>query len=117
MVLAIDDDEGVVTLLKRYLETDGYQVVGVTESLHASQMAERLAPDLTAITLDVVMPNSDGWQVLRELKQNPQTKDLPVILCSIVEGVEQGLELGAAACLRKPITRDELLTALRKVDR
>jgi CheY-like chemotaxis protein len=117
VVLAIDDDEGVVTLLKRYLETDGYQVVGVTESLHASQMAERLAPDLTAITLDVVMPNSDGWQVLRELKQNPQTKDLPVILCSIVEGVEQGLELGAAACLRKPITRDELLTALRKVDR
>jgi signal transduction histidine kinase len=117
VVLAIDDDEGVVTLLKRYLETDGYQVVGVTESLHASQMAERLAPDLTAITLDVVMPNSDGWQVLRELKQNPQTSHVPVILCSIVEGVEQGLELGAAACLRKPITRGELLTVLRKVDR
>jgi signal transduction histidine kinase/CheY-like chemotaxis protein len=116
-LLAIDDDSGVITLLKRYLETDGYQVVGVTESLHASQMAERLAPDLAAITLDVVMPNSDGWQVLRELKQNPRTKDLPVILCSIVEGVEQGLELGAAACLRKPITRDELLAALRRVDR
>jgi signal transduction histidine kinase len=116
VVLAIDDDAGVITLLQRYLKTDGYQVIGVTESLHATEMAERLASDLTAITLDVVMPNSDGWQVLRDLKQNPGTRDLPVILCSIVEGVDQGLELGAAACLRKPITRDELLTALRKVE-
>jgi CheY-like chemotaxis protein len=80
-------------------------------------MAQRLSPKLTAITLDVVMPNSDGWQVLRALKQNPITKNLPVILCSIVEGVEQGLSLGAAECLRKPVTRDELLAALRKVER
>jgi signal transduction histidine kinase/CheY-like chemotaxis protein len=116
-VLAIDDDSGVITLLKRYLENDGYQVVGITDPLHAVQTAERLAPDLTAITLDVVMPNSDGWQVLRALKQNPTTQDIPVVLCSIVEGVEQGLEMGAAACLRKPITRDEILEALRKVER
>jgi hypothetical protein len=116
-VLAIDDDAGVITLLKRYLENDGYQVIGVTESLLAEQMAQRLSPNLTAITLDVIMPNSDGWQVLRALKQNPVTKNIPVILCSIVEGVEQGLSLGAAECLRKPVTRDELLTALRKVER
>jgi signal transduction histidine kinase/ActR/RegA family two-component response regulator len=117
VVLAIDDDSGVITLLRRYLENDGYQVIGVIESLLAEQMAQRLSSDLTAITLDVIMPNSDGWQVLRALKQNPITKNIPVILCSIVEGVEQGLSLGAAACLRKPITRDELLTALRKVER
>ncbi|MGD9147814.1 MAG: GAF domain-containing protein, partial [Anaerolineae bacterium] len=104
-VLAIDDDAGVITLLKRYLENDGYQVIGVTESLLAEQMAQRLSPNLTAITLDVIMPNSDGWQVLRALKQNPVTKNIPVILCSIVEGVEQGLSLGAAECLRKPVTR------------
>jgi signal transduction histidine kinase/ActR/RegA family two-component response regulator len=116
-VLAIDDDSGVITLLRRYLENDGYQVIGVTESILAEQMAQRLSSDLTAITLDVVMPNFDGWQVLRALKQNPFTKNIPVILCSIVEGVEQGLSLGAADCLRKPITRDELLNALRKVER
>jgi signal transduction histidine kinase len=116
-VLAIDDDSGVITLLKRYLENDGYQVVGITDPLHAVPSAERLAPGLTAITLDVVMPNSDGWQVLRALKQNPATQNIPVILCSIVEGVEQGLNMGAAACLRKPITRDEILEALRKVER
>ncbi len=116
VILAIDDDVGVITLLKRYLEADGYQVIGVTESIHATQVAQRLAPDLTAITLDVIMPNSDGWQVLRELKQNEWTKDIPIVLISIVESVEQGLELGADACLRKPITRDELLTALRKLE-
>jgi CheY-like chemotaxis protein/anti-sigma regulatory factor (Ser/Thr protein kinase) len=117
VVLTIDDDLGVITLMRRYLENDRYQVVGVTESYHALQTAQRLAGDLTAITLDVVMPHSDGWQVLRALKHDPQTRDIPVILCSIVEGVEQGLEMGAALCLRKPITRDELLNALRKVER
>jgi signal transduction histidine kinase len=115
LVLAIDDDAGVLTLLKRYLENDGYQVVGVSEALKAMQMAERLAPNLTAITLDVVMPEYDGWQLLLDLKQHPKTQDIPVIVCSIVEGVNQGLKLGAASCLRKPITRDELLAALRSV--
>ncbi|HSR34148.1 MAG TPA: GAF domain-containing protein [Anaerolineae bacterium] len=116
-VLAIDDDAGVIALFRRYIENDGYQLIGVTESVHAVQTAQRLAPDLTAIILDVVMPNSDGWQVLRALKQNPETRDIPVILCSIVEGVEQGLKMGAASCLRKPVTRDELLNALRKGER
>jgi signal transduction histidine kinase/ActR/RegA family two-component response regulator len=116
VVLAIDDDAGVITLLKRYLEHDGYQVVGVMQSRNALDMAQRLAPDLTAITLDVVMPNMDGWQVLRALKRDPRTRDIPVILCSIVEGLEQGLGLGANACMRKPVTRDEVLDTLRKVE-
>ncbi len=118
IVLAIDDDAGVITLLKRYLEHDGYQVIGVMQSRHALEMAQRLAAEtnLIAITLDVVMPHIDGWQVLRALKRDPQTKDIPVILCSIVEGLEQGLGLGAAVCLRKPVTRDEVLDALRKVE-
>ncbi len=117
LVLAIDDDAGVITLLKRYLENEGYQVVGVTDALRAVEEAERLAPDLDAILLDVVMPHYDGWQVLGALKGNPETWDVPVILCSIVGGLERGLELGAAACLRKPVTREELLTALRQAER
>jgi signal transduction histidine kinase/CheY-like chemotaxis protein len=116
-ILAIDDDPGVITLLKRYLESDGYQVIGVTEALHAVPAAQRLASDLTAITLDVVMPNTDGWQILRTLRQDPQTREIPIVLCSIVEGLDHGLKLGAADCLQKPITRHELLEALRKVER
>jgi signal transduction histidine kinase/ActR/RegA family two-component response regulator len=115
-ILAIDDDPGVITLLKRYLESDGYQVIGVTEALRAVPVARRLASGLTAITLDVVMPNIDGWQILRSLRQDPQTRDIPVILCSIVEGLDHGLKLGAAGCLQKPITRHELLEALRKLE-
>jgi signal transduction histidine kinase/ActR/RegA family two-component response regulator len=118
VVLAVDDDAGVITLLKRYLETAGnYQVIGVRHSHQALETAQRLAPELSAITLDVVMPHMDGWQVLRALKQDPLTKEIPVILCSIVDGLDQGFKLGAAACLSKPVTRDELLEALRKVER
>jgi signal transduction histidine kinase/CheY-like chemotaxis protein len=116
-ILAVDDDAGVISLLKRYLEHEGYQVIGVMQAPNALETARRLAPGLTAITLDVVMPNLDGWQVLRELKQDPQTKDIPVILCSIVEGLDQGLGLGADACLRKPVTRDEVLATLKKLER
>jgi signal transduction histidine kinase/ActR/RegA family two-component response regulator len=118
VVLAVDDDAGVITLLKRYLETaGGYQVIGVRHSHQALETAQRLAPELSAITLDVVMPHMDGWQVLRALKQDPRTKEIPVILCSIVDGLDQGFKLGAAACLSKPVTRDELLEAVRKVER
>jgi PAS domain S-box-containing protein len=115
-VLAIDDDAGVIILLKRYLENDGYQVVGVTESLRAVEMAQRLAPDLTAITLDVAMRDLDGWQILEALKSDPETQTIPIVLISIVDDVARGAELGAAACLRKPVTRDEVLHALRKVE-
>ncbi len=116
-VLAIDDDTGVITLFKRYLEHDGYQVIGVTQPRRALEMAQRLAPDLTAITLDVVMPQMDGWQVLQALKEDPVTRDVPVIMCSIVEGLERALSMGAAVCLSKPVTRDEMLSALERVAR
>ena len=63
------------------------------------------------------MPNSDGWELLRTLKQNEKTQDVPVIVCSIVDSIHLGLELGAEYCLRKPITRQELLDTLQKVVR
>jgi len=117
VVLAIDDDTGVITLFKRYLEHDDYQVIGATQSRRALEMAQRLAPDLTAITLDVLMPQTDGWQLLQALKEDPVTRDVPVIICSIVEGLERALSMGAAACLNKPVTRDEMLSALERVGR
>ncbi len=117
VVLAIDDDTGVITLFKRYLEHEDYQVIGVTQPRRALEMAQKLALDLTAITLDVVMPQMDGWQLLQALKDDPITHDVPVIMCSIVEGLERGLSMGAAACLNKPVTRDEILAALERVKR
>ncbi len=138
MLLAIDNEPGVITLFKRYLEGDGYRVIGVTEASQALQVAQYLASELTAITLDVSQSSdgepgqalqpadrqepvpdglhAEGWQILRALKEDPQTRDIPVVLVSIVEDVKRGLELGAAACLHKPITRNELLDVLKRVE-
>jgi signal transduction histidine kinase/CheY-like chemotaxis protein/HAMP domain-containing protein len=115
LVLVVDDDQGVITLLSRYLQNEGYRVAGVTESQNALPMAQRLAHRLAAIVLDVVMPHMDGWAVLEALKADPKTRGVPVILCSIGESLDQGRGRGAVACLQKPIMRDELVDMLRKV--
>ena len=121
LVLAVDDDPGVITLFKRYLESDGYEVVGLLDSSAALEMARSLAASpqgqgsLVAITLDVIMSRMDGWQVLDALKADPQTAGIPVILCSVMEGLERGLSMGAAAVVQKPVTRDELLAILHQV--
>jgi signal transduction histidine kinase/CheY-like chemotaxis protein len=121
LVLAVDDDPGVITLLKRYLEGDGYRVVGLLDSSAALEVARTLVArpashgPLVAITLDVLMTSMDGWRVLEALKADPETAGIPVILCSITEGLERGLSMGAAACVQKPVTRDELLDVLKLV--
>ena len=116
-VLAVDDDPGVISLYRRFLESEGYQVVGVTNSEEVLDKASELQP--FAITLDVLMPTKDGWQVLRELKANPQTQHIPIIMCSIVSNEGLGFSLGAADYLVKPIMEEELLAALARcsVDR
>ncbi|MGC9334350.1 MAG: ATP-binding protein, partial [Anaerolineae bacterium] len=116
LVLVIDDDQGVNTLLRRYLQSEGYGVAGVTEPGDALPVAQRLAHRLTAIVLDVVM-QVDGWAILKALKADCKTEGIPVILCSIAESLDQGQAMGAAACLQKPIMRHELLDALRRVER
>ena len=115
VVLCVDDDSGVITLFRRYLSKQGYQVVGLSDSAAVVERAERLKP--FAITLDVMMPEKDGWQVIQELKANPNTRDIPVIVCSIVANKDQGISLGAADYLVKPILEDDLVSALDRLDR
>ena len=115
LVLCVDDDEGVITLFRRYLDKQGYRVVGLTDPNQVVEEAKRLKP--YAITLDVMMPEKDGWQVIRELKADPETKDIPVVMCTIVSDKGKGLSLGAADYLVKPILEQELLSALDRLDR
>ena len=115
LVLCIDDDPGVITLYKRYLEKQGYQVIGLTDSTKAVDEARRLLP--FAITLDVLMPNRDGWDVLADLKKTPEIANTPIVLCSIIRDKSKGYSLGAADYLVKPITEGELLGALERVRR
>jgi PAS domain S-box-containing protein len=114
VVLCVDDDEGVITLFRRYLSKQGYDVVGLTEGIKVMEKAQELRP--FAITLDVMMPEKDGWQIIQELKSNPDTRHIPVIMCSIVADQDRGISLGASGYLVKPILEDDLVAALEQLD-
>ncbi len=109
-ILCIDDDTQIISLYERYLKPQGYKVIGTTNPITAREIAQRIKP--YAITLDIMMPEVDGWSVLKELKADPETRNIPVIICSIVEEEERGFSLGAADYLVKPISGEDLLGSL-----
>jgi signal transduction histidine kinase/DNA-binding response OmpR family regulator len=115
VVLAVDDDPQVIRLYERYLEPQGYHVIGVTDPTKAKERAIQLKP--FAITLDIMMPGTDGWQVLTELKSDGETRDIPVIVCSILEQQDRGFSLGAADYVLKPILGDSLLNSLNRLNK
>ncbi|MBI4730758.1 MAG: GAF domain-containing protein, partial [Chloroflexi bacterium] len=115
IILAVDDDAQVISLYERYLQPQGYQVIAVTDPTLAAERARQLKP--FAITLDIMMPGRDGWTVLAELKNDPETRDIPIVVCSILEEEEKGFSLGAADYLVKPILEDDLLNALGRLNK
>ncbi len=113
IVLAIDDDPSVVEILQENLQEAGYQVVGVSSGDEGLIKAKTIHPH--AITLDVMMPQKDGWQVLFDLKADPATRDIPVIMLTIVDKKPLAYQLGASDYLLKPFDNDALFTALGRV--
>jgi CheY-like chemotaxis protein len=113
VVLAIDDDPDALYLLQESLGEAGYQVVGLSSGSNALEQARQLQP--FAITLDIMMPEKDGWQVLHELKSDPQTRAIPVVLVSIVDNQALGFRLGAADYLVKPLNEDAIQAALQRL--
>jgi len=114
VILAIDDDPQVIGLYERYLQPQGYQVIALTDPSRALERARHLKP--FAITLDIMMPGIDGWQVLATLKADSETHAIPVIICSIIEDLEKGFSLGAADYLVKPILEEDLVSALDQLN-
>ena len=114
VILCVDDDEQVIQLYERYLTSQGYQVVALTEPKKAVERVKALKPH--AVTLDIMMPGYDGWQVLQDLKSDAETQQVPIIICSIVEDTEKGYSLGATDYLLKPIIEDDLISALTRLD-
>jgi CheY-like chemotaxis protein len=114
-VLVIDDDPTVHELMERFLEPDGYQVFRASSGEAGILLARELQP--TAITLDVLMPGKDGWEVLTALKSDPALVDIPVIMVTMVDERPMGFALGAAEYLAKPIDRDRLIGVLAKYTR
>jgi GAF domain-containing protein/DNA-binding response OmpR family regulator len=114
IILTIDDDRAVLNLYERYLVDHGYRVVPLVDPSRAVEVALKIHP--FAITLDIMMPRIDGWQVLEALKGDQGTRDIPVIICSIVENQEKGLSLGAVGYLTKPLLEEDLIKALDHVN-
>jgi PAS domain S-box-containing protein len=113
LILSIDDDPNIHDLLKENLTGHGYQVFGVLNGEDGLRMARQLKP--IVIILDIMMPGMNGWQVLHELKSDPVTVDIPVIMVTIMDKQAFGYQLGATDYLVKPLKEDALLSSLHRI--
>tara|TARA_R110002073_G_scaffold225784_1_gene386590 strand:- start:13775 stop:16771 length:2997 start_codon:yes stop_codon:yes gene_type:complete len=111
-ILVIDDDMSSRDLLTRYLTREGFLVTTASDAVEGMKLAKKLRPD--AIILDVILPELSGWEVMSALKEDAQTKDIPVVMCTIVDDKQRGLSLGAVDYLTKPIEREQLIRSLRR---
>ena len=109
-VLVIDDNGDVLLLMQRYLSSSRYRYVGTRDPAHMMDLVQQTRP--CAIILDVMLPSIDGWELLGRLRENPRTRDIPVIICTILPQEDLALTLGASAFLRKPVNRERLLQVL-----
>ncbi len=111
-VLVIDDDATVRDLISEYLGQAGFTVITAAGGREGLKRAKEYHP--IAITLDVMMPDIDGWTVLAALRGDPELADIPVVMATIVDEQRHGMTLGAVGYLTKPIERDRLIDLMRK---
>src|SRR5437588_10540294 len=115
-ILAVDDERSVVRLIQVNLERAGYEVVAAYDGREALQKIEQEAPDL--IILDVMMPYVDGFEVLKNLKANPETSRIPVIMLTVRAqdaDILYGYETGAVRYLTKPFGAAEILVTVTDI--
>lgn len=112
IVLVVDDDPDARELLRRHLQRSGYAVRVAANGEEAMQLARTLRPDV--VTLDVLMPQMDGWAVLSAMKEDAALAEIPVIMATIVDNQSIAFSLGATDYLIKPIDRDRLVRAVEK---
>lgn len=110
LVLVVDDEKDSRVLMTHYLEDFGCRVVTATNGQEGIEAAREHCPDL--ITLDLMMPGMTGWEALKELKADPELRQIPVVVVSIVAGEGRGRLLGAVDLVTKPFEREDLLRVL-----
>lgn len=111
-VLLIDDNEDALRLMQRYASGTPFQLIGSSIPSQVIPLVEEHTPQV--IVLDVMMPDVSGWNILTELRSHPITKDLPVIMCTILPQEELAQSLGASGYIRKPVMRQTFLDALNQ---
>ena len=115
-ILVVDDEPKIAQIVSVYLERDGYRVVRATDGKEALEVAR--AGSLALVILDVMLPELSGWDVCRELRRDPRTTDLPIIMLTARDDVADrivGLELGADDYVVKPFEPKELIARVRAV--
>jgi PAS domain S-box-containing protein len=108
--LIVEDDPKSAQLIRLQLEAEGFRVVHATTAEEALVLA--VQEPLSLITLDIMLPDMDGWEFLARIKENPALRRIPVVIISIVADHTKGFTLGAAAVMQKPISRQDLFESL-----
>ncbi len=115
-ILAVDDEKNILRLVKVNLQKEGYEVATATTGREALQQIERDQPDL--VIMDVMMPEMGGFEALREMKSNPESAEIPVIMLTAKAqdaDVFKGWKSGADLYLTKPFNPQELLTFVKRI--
>ena len=111
-MLVIDDDADSRAVLESYLQDYGCHIVAADSGERGIELARQLRPDL--VTLDLMMPHVDGWAVLEAMREDPELRSIPVVICSVVGDESRAALAGAIAVMDKPIAREELYAVLRE---
>ena len=114
-VMVVDDEPDILFLIEKFLEMEGYEVVKIGSGEECLEKVKEIKPDV--ILLDVMMPGIDGWEVCKRLKEDEETKDIPVILVTVrtsKESIEKSFEYAKCdAYVGKPIIREELIEKIK----
>jgi CheY-like chemotaxis protein len=113
LILVVEDDLKAIDLFSNYLQEGGYRVAIARCREEALAKTRTLRP--LAVSLDILFPTGDGWQILQELKTDPEARDIPVLIVSILDERPRGLEMGATEYLVKPVTKEALLSGLARL--
>ncbi|MFP3897266.1 MAG: response regulator [Anaerolineales bacterium] len=111
-VLVVDDNEDLYHLYQLYTTGTGFQLSDLTEGGRVFEVIAADRPDI--IVLDLILPDVDGWELLAQLHEHPLSRDIPVIVCSVVHERELAYDLGAIACMIKPVAHQEFIRALEE---
>jgi len=112
-IMILEDDEATAELMKFYLEEEGFQVVVSSRGTSFIKKAAEFQPDL--ITLDVLLPDANGFSIFEKLQQNERTRNIPVIFVTVREEKDKGIKMGASGYIVKPFNEGELKGTIKSI--